>query len=137
MLSTVAELVEWNIKQKLVWSTMEKKKSLFKFLRLNVIKEYNMNMNSSDITDQLRGVYRPDHWLRNRKWWWSYFIWALRVAGVSAYKMYNVLYEEQRKLKNPDLPPKWTHMGFLEELVHDLLLPRETRRHVNMLKAVG
>jgi hypothetical protein len=136
LLSTVAELVEWMVKQKLVWSATEKKKSQFKFLRLNVIEEYNMNMNSTDIADQLRGVYRPDHWMRHRKWWWLYFIWALGVAGVNAYRMYCVLYEEERELKKPGLPMKWLHMGFLEELVYDLLLPGETRRHANMLKCV-
>ncbi len=72
ILSMAAESVEWIVKQKKVWSTMEKKKSLFKFLRLNVIEDYNMNMNSTDIADQLRGVYRPDHWMRHRKWWWAY-----------------------------------------------------------------
>ena len=44
-----------------------------------------MNMNSTDIADQLRGVYRPDHWMRHRKWRWAYFIWAIGVAGVNAY----------------------------------------------------
>ena len=68
ILSTVAESVEWMVKQKKVWSATEKKKSLMKFLRLNVIEDYNMNMNSTDIADQLRVVYRPDHWMRHRKW---------------------------------------------------------------------
>ena len=54
---------------------------------------------------------------------------------MNAYRMYCVLYEEERELKKPGLPMKWSHMGFLEELVYDLLLPKETKRHVNMLKA--
>ena len=136
ILSTAAESVEWIVKQKKVWSTMEKKKSLFKFLRLNVIEDYNMNMNSTDIADQLRGVYRPDHWMRHRKWWWAYFIWAIGVAGVNAYKTYTCLYEEEKKLHTQGLPPKWSHMQFLEELVYDLLLPGQTRRHVDVLRGV-
>ena len=42
-----------------------------KFLRLNQVDDYNNLMGGVDIADQLRGVYRPDHWLRNRKWRWS------------------------------------------------------------------
>ena len=34
------------------------------------------------------------------------------------------------------LPPKWSHMQFLEELVYDLLLPGQTRRHVDVLRGV-
>jgi hypothetical protein len=44
-----------------------------------------MNMNSTDIADQLWGVYRPDHWMRHRKRWWAYFIWAIVVADVNVY----------------------------------------------------
>ena len=93
-------------------------------------------MNSTDIADQLRGVYRPDHWMRHRKWWWAYFIWAIGVAGVNAYKIYTCLYEEEKKLHTQGLPPKWSHMQFLEELVYDLLLPGQTRRHVDVLRGV-
>jgi hypothetical protein len=40
-----------------------KKKALMKYLRLNVIDDYNNNMNLTDIADQLRGSYRPDRWM--------------------------------------------------------------------------
>jgi hypothetical protein len=40
-------------------------------------------MNSTDIADQLRGSYRPDRWMRQRKWWWAFFIWGIGVAGVN------------------------------------------------------
>jgi hypothetical protein len=36
-----------------VWSATDNNKSLIKFLRLNVIEDYNMHMNSTDIADQL------------------------------------------------------------------------------------
>ena len=91
-------------------------------------------MNSTDIADQLRGVYRPDHWMRNNKWWWAYFIWAIGVAGVNAYKIYDVLWDEQKKEKKPGLPPKWTHSQFLEELVYDFLLPGNVRKHIDVLE---
>ena len=53
LLSTAAETVEWIVKQKKVWSATDKNKSLIKFLRLNLIEDYNMNMNSTDIANQL------------------------------------------------------------------------------------
>ena len=136
LLSTAAETVEWIVKQKKVWSATDKNKSLIKFLRLNLIEDYNMNMNSTDIADQLRGVYRPDHWMRNRKWWWAYFIWAIGVAGVNAYKIYDALHDEEKKSKRPGLPPKWTHAEFLEELVYDFLLPGQTKKHVDLLRDI-
>jgi hypothetical protein len=106
LLSTVAKMVEWIVKEKKVWSATDNIKSLIKFLRLNVIEDYNMHMNSTDIANQLRGVYRPDHWMRNRKWWWAYFIWAIGVAGVNAFKIYDALYDEEKKSMRPGLPPK-------------------------------
>ena len=48
----------------------------------------NNTMGGVDIADQLRGTYRPDHWLRNRKWWWAMWYWSLGVHLVNAYIMY-------------------------------------------------
>jgi hypothetical protein len=79
LLSTAADSVEWMVSQKKVWSEEAHRKAFVKFLRLNVIDEYNNKMNSTDIADQLRGVYRPDHWMRNRKWWWAIWIWGIGV----------------------------------------------------------
>jgi hypothetical protein len=53
LLSTAAETVEWIVKGKKVWSATDKNKSLIRFLHLNLIEDYNMNMNSTDIADQL------------------------------------------------------------------------------------
>jgi hypothetical protein len=54
-----------------------------------------MNMNLTDIANQLCGSYRPDRWMRQRKWWWAFFIWLIGVAGVNAYKIYKVLYDKE------------------------------------------
>ena len=67
MLSTSSESVEWIVKERLVWNEKVQRKQQMKFLRLNMIDEYNNHMNSTDIADQLRSVYRPDHWMRFRK----------------------------------------------------------------------
>jgi hypothetical protein len=56
-----------------------------KFLRLNLIDMYNNNMNSVDLADQLRNHYHLKHWLRNRKWWWAIFLWAMGVAAMNVY----------------------------------------------------
>jgi hypothetical protein len=72
--------------------------------------------------------------MRDKKWWWVYCIWAVGVAGVNAYKIYNVHWDEQKKEKRPGLPPKWTHVQFLEELVYDFLLPGKVRKHVDVLE---
>jgi hypothetical protein len=87
---------------------------------MNLIDQYNNFMNSVDLADQLRNCYRFNHWLRNRKWWWSLFLWALGVAATNGYKIYGRLYEEEMK-KKKSLPPKWTHLQFLEELIHDFM----------------
>jgi hypothetical protein len=54
-------------------------------------------MNTMDLADQVRGSYRPDRWMRQRKWWWAFFIWGIGVAGVNAFKMYDSMYEEEKE----------------------------------------
>jgi hypothetical protein len=84
-------------------------------------------MNLTDIADQLHGSYRPDRWMRQRKWWWAFFIWSIGVAGVNVYKIYKVLYDKEDVKKTPGLPPRWTHARFLEELVYDFPPPADQR----------
>ena len=80
-------------------------------------------MNLTDIANQLRGNYRPDRWMRQRKWWWAFFIWAISVAGVNAYCIYEVIYNDEEAKKTPGLPKRWSHAKFLEELVYDFIFP--------------
>jgi hypothetical protein len=101
--------VFWIQKKRKVWDAVHQEVKLIGFLRLNIVDDYNNDMNSTDIADQLRNVYRCDHWMRNRKWWWAFLIWAIGVAGVNAYKIYDVMYEEEKKKEKGGLPPKWSH----------------------------
>ena len=71
MLSTVASIVEWVSVDRKVFRKETKKMTDIKFHRLNLIHMYNYGMGNVDIADQLHLQYRPDHWVRNCKWWWS------------------------------------------------------------------
>jgi hypothetical protein len=62
-LSTAVDCVEWILKERKVWSDSKQMKTIMKYLCLNVIKDYNNHMNSTDIADQLRGNYWPDRWM--------------------------------------------------------------------------
>ncbi len=106
-----------------MWSASIQKKAMMKYLCLNVIEDYNQHMNSTYIADQLRGNYRPDRWIRQRKWWWTFFIWGIGVAGVNAYKIYEVIYDKEAMEGMPNLPPRWTHARFLEELIYIFVFP--------------
>ena len=72
-------------------------------------------MNLVDNVDQLSNVYRCDHiWWRNRKPWWSQFMWLLRTVKVAAYKVYLF------RCKETNTKPK-SHLQFHQELVEQLL----------------
>ena len=120
ILSTIATHVDWKTMTRDVYAASEGKCVPMKYLRLTLIDEYNNFMNAVDLADQLRNHYRFNHWLRNRKWWWSIFLWALGVATTNAFKMYERLYEEERAKKVP-MCKKWSHLEFLQELVYDFM----------------
>ena len=121
LMSTVCEKVEWVEKKRKVWCAAARANQMMSHMRLNLIDDYNKFMNSTDIADQLRNTYRPDHWMRNRKWWWSIFIWAIGVARVNAYKLYFEMYDDAKRMKEKGLPPKWSHREFIHELIFDLM----------------
>jgi hypothetical protein len=140
MLSTVEESMYWVLKKRKVWSAVHREIREIGFLRLNFIDNYNNNMNSTDIADQLRGSYRPDRWMRQRKWWWAFFIWGVGVASVNAFKMYDSMYEEEKEKRGErrstsgvGMPKKWTHLEFMVELVYDLIFPGRTCAHLRTI----
>jgi hypothetical protein len=59
--------------------------------------------------------------MRQRKWWWAFFIWAIGVASVNAYCIYEVIYDEEEAKKMPGPPKRWFHTQFLDELVYDFI----------------
>jgi len=86
-LSMVCKALTWIVKDRKVYNVDKGRVESTRFLRMNTIDTYNNTMGSIDISDQLRNTYRFDHWLRNRKWWWSIF-WAFGVMLVNAYVLY-------------------------------------------------
>jgi hypothetical protein len=129
LLSTVAESVEWIVKKSKVFQQEANQMKMMGYLQLNFIDDYNSNMIQVDIADQLRGQYRPDCWMRHKKWWWDIFIWGIGVAAVNAYKIYELMWLEQKAAGRTDLPVKWTHAEFIEQLVYDLIFPEQTLAH--------
>ena len=51
----------------MVYNVDDGKVEALKSLRLNQIDKYSNGMNDVDVADKLRGVYRLDRWVRNRK----------------------------------------------------------------------
>ena len=70
-LSMISNSIKWVVKEKKVFNVDTNQVEKLEFLRLNQINDYNNGMGDVDLADQLRGVYRIDRFVRNRKWWWS------------------------------------------------------------------
>ena len=87
-LSMTSTELKWVEVKKPVYNVDSGKIEKLSFLRMNHIDAYNREMGNVDVADQLRGNYRFDHWLRNRKWWWSIFFWGLGVVLTNAYIIY-------------------------------------------------
>ena len=111
-LSMISEQVKWVVKEKEVFNKATRKMEPLKFLRLNQIDTYNYGMGSVDVADQLRVFYRLDHWLRNRKWWWSIVFWAIGVILTNSYVLYTKMCDED------NIPPqdRISHYNFLREI---------------------
>jgi len=89
-----AESICWIQKKRPVWNPVKRCLDDITFLRCNVNNDYNFKMNAVDIADQLRNNYRMDHWLRNRKWWWSIYLWGMGVLLTNAYLVYRKLQDD-------------------------------------------
>ena len=120
-LSMVSEKLKWIVKERLVYNVDTGKSEILRFLRMCNIDEYNRTMGNVDIADQLRGSYRFDHWLRNRKWWWSILFWAIGVMLTNAYVMYVTVCDEY------DIPKRdrKTHLEFRKDIALAWINPKE------------
>ena len=97
MMTNIVECVEILELWRRCVSSSTGKVFFVKFLRLSVANLYNNNMNSVDIGDQLRNVYRPDGlWFRMRKWWWAVFLWGMGQSVVNAYLVYKRVCEDEK-----------------------------------------
>ena len=94
-LSMKCDSIKWVVKTKLVYCNETGRREPMKFLRLNVNNDYNQDMGHVDVSDQLRNQYRFDHWMRKRKWWWSFWFWGMGVLKVNAYVCYVDFMKEQ------------------------------------------
>ena len=50
------------------------------FYCLNIVDQYNNNMGSADIVDQMRKVHRYySQWHINSKWWLAIYCWGYKL----------------------------------------------------------
>ena len=82
---------------------------------------YNFGMGSVDLADQLRLQYRPDRLIRNRKWWWSIFLWGLGTSVTNAYVLYKYTFQKARAKKIKLSITQLNHREFIEELALSLM----------------
>ena len=80
----------WIVKEKLVYNVDTGLMEVLRFLIMNNIDAYNNEIGNVDLSDQLRGTYRCDIVVRNKKWWWGIWFWALGLMLVNLYYMYCV-----------------------------------------------
>jgi len=88
LLSSASEKIYWKKINRKLWKSNENQMVDAPFFRLNVIDDYNHTMGNVDISDQLRGTYRWDKWMRKRKWWWSIFFWNMQLLLTNSYIVY-------------------------------------------------
>jgi len=122
-LSTACTTLQWKEITKKVYDKDAGMNVAMKFLCTELQDDYNHMMNHVDRADQLRGSYRVDKWIRNRKWWWSMWLWGLETLLVNAY----VLYKETH-LKAWKTPSKklLTHYDFRRDIILTWLTGRST-----------
>jgi hypothetical protein len=121
-ISMVSECIEWITKSRKMWNKAVQALVSVEFLRLNINDDYNREMNDVDIFDHLRTIYEFDHWLRNRKWWWAIFLYAMGVLLTNAYLVYCSVMDEagvERKLRK-------THYEFLLDVATSWIDLQET-----------
>ena len=120
-LSMVSNELKWMVVKKDCYNVDSGEVEVLEFLRLKHIDKYNQEMGNVDLADQLRGTYRLDKSIRNRKWWWSIFFWSIGVMLTNAYVMYCKVQLENGIQKKDVL----THLKFREAIALYWINPEE------------
>ena len=118
IISSVVDKIEWLTKERQIYDKDSKEYKEIEYLRLNLIEWYNAGMGGVDIADQLRNEYRPDHWMRKRKWWWAIYMWAMGVVHTNAYLLYKKV-----QLRASNKKTMLSHHAFLQRLAFQLIWP--------------
>ena len=121
-LSMVCNELKWVTVDKPVYNVESGEVEKLSFLRLNNIAKYNKEMGDVDLADQLRGNYRLDKNIRNRKWWWSIMFWSVGTMLTNAYVMYCVVNLLHFGKKKTDI---MTHLQFREAIAEYWINPEE------------
>jgi hypothetical protein len=122
----VSVVLEWVVVEKKVYNVDTQKTEFIRFLRLNVIHKYNHTMGHVDVADQLRGSYRIDIYVRNRKWWWAIMLWAFGTLLTNSY----VVYVKVNIAEGVDRKQLLSHYEFRKEIALNWLDPLyEPRTH--------
>lgn len=117
MMSTVCSTVQWTKKFVNVFCTTQRKIVSVPFYRLNLADEYNNKMGRVDVGDQLRNYYRFDHFMRKRKWWWSFWMWGMGMLLTNAY----IIYKRFNELHS--ISPRFNHYDFVCNIAQAWLKP--------------
>lgn len=119
MMSTVSANVSWVKKWMTVFCATTRKKVKVPFYRLNLADEYNNRMGRVDVGDQLRNYYRFDHFMRKRKWWWSFWMWTMGMLLTNAFILHQQFHELHKS------KPKYNHYQFVCRIAKAWLQPEE------------
>eukprot|EP00547_Thalassionema_nitzschioides_P014673 CAMPEP_0194238244 /NCGR_PEP_ID=MMETSP0158-20130606/5025_1 /TAXON_ID=33649 /ORGANISM="Thalassionema nitzschioides, Strain L26-B" /LENGTH=863 /DNA_ID=CAMNT_0038972445 /DNA_START=101 /DNA_END=2689 /DNA_ORIENTATION=- len=127
-LSMVATDIRWVEVEKTVYNVDTGRSEKLRFLRMNNINTYNHTMGDVDRADQLRGVYRFDTWVRNRKWWWSIVFWALGTMVVNAY----IIYLRVNLANGIPFKDLLSHHDFQERIAHVWIAGLDDRKEPSL-----
>ena len=97
-MSTVSNQVTWTKKVMDVFCEQLRQKVKVPFYCLSLADEYNNKMGNVDLGDQLRGYYRF-HFIRKRKWWWSFWMWAISMSHKLLHPLQGILQYAQDQIK--------------------------------------
>ena len=93
------------------------------------VSDYQLNMKSVDLTDQMLGYYLLNH--RSKKWWRRIFFYLMMASAHNAYII--------AKDSHPDVAKdKWPNFqDFIEDLVEDLIGDTRAKREPKVVDCGG